>query len=293
MFCSATVAFTIFIFLVEFYLDIRQLKTFKKGGKLPKELSSHVSDETFNKSVAYGKDKFSFKIKESVFSFFQGLLFLAAGYLPYLWDYATYLRISYPLTTSTAYSPLFSEIVTTWFFIVLMTIVDTVISLPFGLYSTFVVEEKHGFNKSTLGLFFKDKVMSVGLTFLLGLPILSVLIWLIRVGGPRFYLYVWVFLLFVSVIMMTIYPVYIAPLFNKYEPLPEGPVRTAIEDLAKTVDFPLTKLFTVDGSRRSSHSNAYFYGFFKVVACNVLCVVDHQFPFSCRGMSPMSIMYLN
>ena len=98
----------------------------------------------------------------------------------------------------------------------------------------------------------------------LSMPVLSVVIWLIRIGGPHFYYYVWVFLCLVSVVLMTVYPTLIAPLFNKYTKLEDGEVKTAIEELAKQVSFPLTNLFTVDGSKRSGHSNAYFYGFFKV-----------------------------
>ena len=113
-------------------------------------------------------------------------------------------------------------------------------------------------------MFLQDKVMTLGLTFLLGMPILSLVIWIIRIGGPHFYYYVWVFLCVVSIILMTVYPTLIAPLFNKYTKLEDGEVKTAIEDLAKKVSFPLTNLFTVDGSRRSAHSNAYFYGFLKV-----------------------------
>jgi len=147
--------------------------------------------------------------------------------------------------------------------VVLMTLVDTLTSLPFNLYSTFVVEQKHGFNKTTLGLFVQDKLMTLGLTLGISFPVLSIIIYLVRIGGPHFYFYVWVFLFVFSLLMMTIYPTLIAPLFNKYTKLEDGPVKTAIEDLAKSVKFPLTNLFTVDGSRRSGHSNAYFYGFFK------------------------------
>jgi STE24 endopeptidase len=107
-------------------------------------------------------------------------------------------------------------------------------------------------------------LMTLGLTFLLGMPILSAVVYIIHIGGPHFYYYVWACLCVVSIILMTIYPTMIAPLFNKYTPLEDGEVKTAIEELASSVNFPLTKLFTVDGSRRSAHSNAYFYGFFKV-----------------------------
>jgi len=126
-----------------------------------------------------------------------------------------------------------------------------------------VVEQKHGFNKSTLALFFQDKLLTLALTFVLSMPILSIVIWLVRLGGEYFYFYVWIFLLVVAVSLKTIYPTLIAPLFNKYTKLEDGEVKTAIEDLSKRVSFPLTQVFQVDGSRRSAHSNAYFYGFFK------------------------------
>lgn len=259
-----TLGFIVGVFVVEYYLDTRQLRTYRKGGSLPSDLVDYVSTETFDKSVAYGRDKFTFKMFESLFMFVEGVAFLLLGYLPYAWDFAASLVSTYKLPYfATPYSPIFEEILITWAFIVIMTISDTIISLPFSLYSTFVVEQKHGFNKSTVGLFFQDKIMTIALTFVLGLPILSAIVWLVRAGGEHFYFYVWAFLLVVSIVMMTIYPEWIAPLFNKYDPLPEGETKAAIEAMAKTVDFPLTKLFTVDGSRRSAHSNAYFYGFFK------------------------------
>lgn len=279
-FLGLTLGFTAFMYILEAYLDIRQLRTFSSASTLPKELTAHISEETFRKSNAYGTDKFTFKIIESAFSFVQNMAFMALGYLPFVWDLAKSAADKMGVLNS-GYSVLFQEIVITWVFIVIMTVVDTVISLPFSLYGTFVVEEKHGFNKTTLGLFFQDKIMTLGLTFLLGMPILSIVIWIIRIGGPHFYYYVWACLCVVSIILMTIYPTLIAPLFNKYTKLEDGEVKTAIEELAKSVDFPLTNLFTVDGSRRSAHSNAYFYGFFKVCAVHVLYVylVVYCFPF--------------
>jgi STE24 endopeptidase len=262
-FMGLTIAFTVFIYLLEAYLDWRQLRTFYTTKALPKELVNHISDETFRKSNAYGKDKFSFKIIESGFMFIEGVAFIVLGYLPYAWDLSRSIAARMGVLTSD-YSNLFQEIVITWVFIIVMSLVDTVISMPFSLYGTFVVEEKHGFNKTTLALFFQDKIMTLGLTFLLGMPILSLVIWIIRIGGPHFYYYVWACLCVVSIVLMTVYPTLIAPLFNKYTKLEDGEVKTAIEDLARSVEFPLTNLFTVDGSRRSAHSNAYFYGFFKV-----------------------------
>jgi len=133
-------------------------------------------------------------------------------------------------------------------------------SLPFEMYSTFQIERKHGFNKQTLGLFFSDKVKELLLTCAIGGPVTALLLQIIKMGGEYFYVYVWVLLFCFSLFMMTIVPVFIMPLFNKYEPLPDGKLKTSIHKLADSLKFPLTKLFVMDGSKRSSHSNAFMYG---------------------------------
>jgi STE24 endopeptidase len=184
------------------------------------------------------------------------------GYMPFVWDSAGFVLFYFRILNS-EHSSLFQEIMTTAVFLFFLTLHDTLISLPFSLYKTFQIEQAHGFNKTTMRLFLKDKLISLALTMGIGFPIVSIVVWLVRWGGPYFYFYVWTFLFVVSVIMMTIFPVWIAPLFNKYTPLENGPLYEAIEKLAKSVDFPLTKIFLVDGSKRSAHSNAYFYGFFK------------------------------
>ena len=120
-----------------------------------------------------------------------------------------------------------------------------------------------------MGLFLRDKVISLALGLVIGCPIFAVVIYVVRNGGPYFYFYVWGFLCTVTMVLMTIYPTLIAPLFNTYTPLKDGTLYDQIAELAKKVDFPLTKIFLVDGSKRSAHSNAYFYGFFKVSTQNV------------------------
>ena len=194
--------------------------------------------------------------------FFESLALLLGGYMPFNWDLSGFFLFNVGLLKPTD-SPLYQEILTTIVFMFLLTMHDTVISIPFALYKTFYLEQKHGFNKSSLSLFIRDRLMSLALTIVLGFPVASFVVWLVRWGGPYFYYYVWSFLFVMSIVMMTIYPTLIAPLFNKYTPLDKGPLYEAIEKLAKRVEFPLTKLFVVDGSKRSAHSNAYFYGFFK------------------------------
>jgi len=133
--------------------------------------------------------------------------------------------------------------------------------LPWDYYSTFHIEKRHGFNKSTLGLFFTDKIKGLLLSTIIGFPVLSVIITLIKQGGPYFYLYIWAFMFAFSIIMMTLVPILIMPLFNKYTPLEDGVLKTKTVELAKRLKYPLKSMFVMDGSRRSSHSNAFLYGF--------------------------------
>lgn len=171
-----TVLFIVLMYSLETYLDFRQLSKLLNSPALPKELSSYVSDEKFVKSNSYSSDKFVFKLCESFFGFCETVLFILLGYLPYAWDLSTRVVQHFGLLSS-SYSDLFQEICITWVFILMLTLLDTVINLPFSLYSTFVVEQRHGFNKSTLALFFQDKAMTLGLTVVLGMPIFSLVIW--------------------------------------------------------------------------------------------------------------------
>ncbi|XP_064327645.1 CAAX prenyl protease 1 homolog isoform X2 [Phalacrocorax carbo] len=115
----------------------------------------------------------------------------------------------------------------------------------------------------TLGFFFKDAIKKFIVTQCILLPVTSLLLYIIKIGGDYFFIYAWLFTLVVSLVLVTIYADYIAPLFDKFIPLPEGELKQQIETMAKSIDFPLTKVYVVEGSKRSSHSNAYFYGFFK------------------------------
>ncbi len=162
---------------------------------------------------------------------------LLFGYLPYLWDLSVklsreYLKIStendlkneiiitlvFLFVTRYSYSILNASITS---LILITSVLDTVISLPFGLYKTFIIEEKHGFNKQTLSLYVKDLLISFALTCVIGGPVIAIIVAIIRKTGELFYWYVWLFMLAVSVFLLTIFPVYIQPLFNKFTPLDE------------------------------------------------------------------------
>lgn len=125
-----------------------------------------------------------------------------------------------------------------------------------------MIEQRHGFNNQTFGLYVVDLIKTYILTGVIGLPLISGMLWVIKSTGDQFYFYLWLFMLIFQLIMLTIYPTLIQPLFNKVEPLSDGELKQKIESLAKSLNFPLSKLYVIDGSKRSNHSNAYFYGFF-------------------------------
>lgn len=141
------------------------------------------------------------------------------------------------------------------------TIISSVIEFPFSYYSQFVLEEKFGFNKMTLGLFFTDMVKNTMIGTVLGLPLVWVILTLMEQAGSLWWLYAWVFFVAFQMLIMLIFPVVIAPLFNKFWPLDNEEVRERIENLSKRVSFALKGIFVMDGSKRSGHGNAYFSGF--------------------------------
>lgn len=149
-------------------------------------------------------------------------------------------------------------------FAFLFSLIDTVYAIPFDYYKTFVIEEKFGFNKTTQLTFWTDLLKGLLLNIVIGGPIMVCVLWVLETfGGPSVWLYLWPVLFGIILIFIAIKPLVIDPLFNKYEALPEGELQTRINGLAAKLHFPLTKIFVVDGSLRSSHSNAYFYGLFK------------------------------
>jgi STE24 endopeptidase len=139
-------------------------------------------------------------------------------------------------------------------------VIQQVISLPTSIYSTFVLEEKFGFNKQTPRLFVTDILKSQMLTFILAPPILAGFLAIVQKTGHNFFYYLWLFGAGLQVFMITIYPITILPLFNKLSPLEPGALKDGVEGLAKRLAFPLHELYVIDGSKRSAHSNAYFFG---------------------------------
>jgi STE24 endopeptidase len=139
-------------------------------------------------------------------------------------------------------------------------LIGFVIDLPFTLYRTFVIEARFGFNKMTPALFVADLVRQTALAVLIGAPLLFAVLWLMTAMGEGWWWYVWLLWLGFNLLVLLLYPTLIAPLFNKFSPLPAGDLKTRIEALLARCGFTASGLFVMDGSRRSAHGNAYFTG---------------------------------
>ncbi|KAK2843787.1 hypothetical protein Q7C36_012002 [Tachysurus vachellii] len=252
----AVLVFSWTVYLWEAYLSHRQRRIYSSATHVPTELGKIMDAETFEKSRLYQLDKSNFGFWSGLYSETEGTLILLLGGIPFLW------KISESLTGRIGLGPEY-EISQSLVFLMIATLFSAITGLPWSLYSTFVIEEKHGFNQQTLGFFLKDALKKFVVTQCILLPVTSLLLYIIKIGGDYFFIYAWLFTLIVSLVLVTIYADYIAPLFDKFTPLPEGELKTEIESMAKSIDFPLTKIYVVEGSKRSSHSNAYFYGFFK------------------------------
>lgn len=140
-------------------------------------------------------------------------------------------------------------------------LISALADLPLSLYSQFVVEARHGFNRMTPALFVADLFKQTLLGVAIGAPVIAAVLWLMGAMGEHWWLWVWLFWSGFNLLMLFIYPTWIAPLFNKFEPLPEGDAKTRIEALLARCGFRSNGLFVMDGSKRSAHGNAYFTGF--------------------------------
>ena len=141
--------------------------------------------------------------------------------------------------------------------------ISSLVDLPFALYRQFVIEQQFGFNRMTLRLFLTDQLKQTALGLVIGTPVLLAVLWLMAKMGSLWWLYVWLFWCGFNLLILFLYPTWIAPLFNKFTPLEDAPLKARIEALLERCGFASSGLFVMDGSKRSNHGNAYFTGFGK------------------------------
>jgi STE24 endopeptidase len=246
IFLAIIVGTIIFEYVLSFIS--RQLNLQSLTTNLPKAFVGFYDEEKYAKSQNYTRANASFGRISSTFNFLLILAVIFLGLFDALDQYAR----------SFDYSPLITGLI----FFAIIAIIQDILSTPFSIYSTFVIEEEYGFNKSTPKIFIMDKLKSYFLLLLLGVPLISIVLYFFE-SLDHAWLYAWGLMALLAVVMPKIYTQFIAPMFNKFTPLEEGELRNLIENYSKEVDFPLTEVYVVDGSKRSAHSNAYFTGFGK------------------------------
>ncbi|MFU8813509.1 MAG: M48 family metallopeptidase [Balneolaceae bacterium] len=237
--------------LIDAILDMTasrlNLKALSK--ELPDEFEGVYDEETYARSQEYTRTRTRFGFLTGTFDLALLLGFWFAGGFQWLDLWARGFE--------------FGPVGTGLIFIGVLVLAKTVLSIPFSVYSTFVIEERFGFNKTDARTFVSDRLKGILLSVVIGAPVLAGIIAFFEYGGSWAWVYAWGAVTAFSLAMQYIAPTWIMPLFNKFEPLEEGALRTAIEAYAEKVDFPLQGIYVIDGSRRSSKSNAFFTGFGK------------------------------
>jgi STE24 endopeptidase len=233
--------------LLDIISNVLNLNSLTK--KLPDEFKGVYDEETYARSQEYTKVRTKFGFVTTVFDTVLLLGFWFSGGFNWLDQWVRSFG--------------FGELVTGLLFIGVLVIAKSVISLPFSIYSTFVIEERFGFNKTTPKTFVTDLLKGLLLGVIIGAPLLAGILAFFMFTGELGWLYAWGAVTAFTLIMQYVAPTWIMPLFNTFTPLEDGDLRQKIEAYTQKVDFSLTGLFVIDGSKRSSKSNAFFTGFGK------------------------------
>ena len=213
--------------------------------ELPEEFRGVWDDEKYRKSQAYEKAQAQFGVLSSIVSLTTLLAFWFFG--------------GFGWVDSVVNSWGFGPVATGLGFIAIIYLASWLASLPFDLYHTFVLEEKFGFNKTTPATYFADQIKSHLITAILGGGIISLILW-IFLSVPNAWLWAWLSFTVISLALTYLAPSFLLPLFNKFTPLEDDELNEAIQSMAKKCEFPLTEISVMDGSKRSSKSNAFFTG---------------------------------
>ncbi|MCW5619619.1 MAG: M48 family metallopeptidase [Burkholderiales bacterium] len=216
---------------------------------VPREFADEISLAAHQKAADYSSTRTRFGVLHSMVDWAMLLVLTFGGLLQWL-DSVARGWFDSPLLQGTA-------------LIALFTLVTSAVDLPLSYYRTFSIESRFGFNKMTRAMWAGDLIKQSVLAAALGLPLILVVLWLMQAMGALWWLYVWLVWIAFSVLVLAVYPAFIAPLFNKFSPMQEGSLKSRIEQLLAKCGFRSSGLFVMDGSRRSSHGNAYFTGFGK------------------------------
>ena len=232
---------------IQLWLSQRQSNAVSQNrSTVPVAFAEQISTEQHHKAADYTQAKLAINKIELVYGAFLLIAWTLGGGLDWV---DTFVR-------SFAYS----EIVTGLVVIFGIMLISAIIDLPFTLYRTFKIEQRFGFNRMTALQFIKDMFMQTLLTLVLAVPLVAGILWLMQDASPLWWVYVWAVLLSFGLLISWIFPTFIAPLFNKFMPLENKELRQRITTLMDRCGFASNGIFVMDGSKRSSHGNAYFTG---------------------------------
>ncbi len=240
----------LFDYVLERILEV--LNSSKRNAKIPKEVAGIYDAEEYEKQQKYEQVKSRIGLISSSFSLLLilGMLFFDGFKFVDSYVYETFGSAENPL------NHIWGALL---FFGILMFASD-ILSIPFDLYNTFVIEERFGFNKTTPKIFVLDKLKSWVIMAVIGGGLLSLIIWLLQAFGANFWLYAWIIIAAFIILFTMFYSSVIVPLFNKQEPLEDGELKDAIFAFSSKVGFKLDNIYVIDGSKRSTKANAYFSG---------------------------------
>jgi STE24 endopeptidase len=237
------------ILLIKFVIDsvLNHLNAKHFNDTLPNDVSDVYEINEYQQSQSYKKTNHNFSKITSLFSLITTLLFF------FLNGFSIVDEIARGFSNNI--------IIITLIFFGIIIIGSDIISIPFSLYKTFVIEEKFGFNKSTKKLFFLDKIKGLLMTIILGGSILSIITWFYEFTGNYFWIYTWLLITTFSVFLNMFYSKLIVPLFNEQTILEEGDLKNEIVKYVNSVGFKANNIYVLNGSKRSTKANAYFSGF--------------------------------
>jgi len=235
------------VFLLKSYLSIRQINAIKQHRDMvPGNFVSVVTLNEHQKAADYNLAKLQLSIIENIVSTVILAAFTLGGGIQTINNHVM-ISENYPLTQGLIVIGVFS-------------IVNAILGLPFAIYSTFNIEQKFGFNNTSIALFIIDQIKGLLLAVIIGIPFLYLILWLMAIMGAFWWIWVWGAFVILNLLMLVIYPIFIAPLFNKFVPLTDETLKQKIDTLLTTCGFKSRGVFVMDGSKRSSHGNAYFTG---------------------------------
>ncbi len=233
--------------LVRFWLAGRQMRHVAwRREHVPEAFAGVISQAAHQKAAAYTIAKNQFDLWSSVYSAAILIGWTLLGGLGLL-NYTLLERIEHPMWQQLSLLAVFF-------------LINGLLELPLGWFQTFRLEERFGFNKSTIGLWLGDIVKGTVMAAVIGLPLAALFLWLMQEAGSLWWLWAWGIWVVFNLLLMVIFPTFIAPLFNKFKPLEDGELAQRVQQLMQRCGFNAKGLFVMDGSKRSAHANAYFTG---------------------------------